>query len=108
MHRITTNPLSLGKLPKIDTYPCLSFFYSSFVSLPSFRSIYRYLQGLLGYLTSFYRRGRPLVDVDKILKEADAEFEKFWLAEGTFLWSRYEDRERQLQTIANGDSEASI
>jgi splicing factor 3A subunit 3 len=37
-----------------------------------------YLRGLLTYLLDFYRRTQPLVDLDDVIEEANAQFEKDW------------------------------
>ncbi|OQS07777.1 splicing factor 3A, partial [Thraustotheca clavata] len=46
-----------------------------------------YLRGLLDYLTDFYRRTQPLVDLDDVLNEAQAKFEKDWALNRVKGWS---------------------
>lgn len=47
-----------------------------------------YLKGLKEYLLDFYRRTQPLVDLDDVVAETEAKFEKQWAMNDVKGWDR--------------------
>jgi len=57
--------------------------FSEFSKIPQHKKLgdtqyQKYCEDLLNYLFSFYRRTQPLVDLDDVVNEAQAKFEKDW------------------------------
>jgi hypothetical protein len=72
---------------------------------------YSYLQLVLEYLITWYRRAKPLTNVDGLLKEAEEDLEKSW-ADGNWTWARAEreekDKEHEKLKSENSASASSV
>lgn len=55
-----------------------------------------YLQLVLEYLITWYRRAKPLTNVDGLLKEAEEDLEKSW-ADGNWTWAKAEREEKDKE-----------
>jgi splicing factor 3A subunit 3 len=58
----------------------------------------RYLQELKGYLLDFYRKTQPLVDLDDVIAETQAKFDKNWALNEVLGW----DTRTTTQSNENG------
>jgi len=65
-------------------------------------SNYSYLGMLLDYLLVWYRRAKPLTNVDGLIKDAEEQFEKYW-AEGNWNWERIESEEKARESTKGLD-----
>ncbi|KAF8897746.1 hypothetical protein BD779DRAFT_1432102 [Infundibulicybe gibba] len=63
-----------------------------------------YITNLHGYLLSFAKRTRPLVDIDSQQKEADEEFNQKWEAQEISGWDEIASKSK----ATNGDAELGI
>lgn len=94
-----------------DTTPHVNYFtylacVSDFTAIPALEKtrsteFQQYLQDLKSYLLDFYRRTQPLVDLDDVIAETSAKFDKEWALNQVSGWDSH------TSSAANGESGAS-
>ncbi|RLN97796.1 hypothetical protein BBJ28_00013664 [Nothophytophthora sp. Chile5] len=80
--------------------------FSDFSAIPAAQktksaAYQQYLKELKGYLLDFYRRTQPLVDLDDVIGEASAKFEKQWALHEVAGW------DSSAVTAAESDNSSS-
>jgi hypothetical protein len=100
-HHVSFLNLKQNKGNQIDYITYLRTFYKFNDELDvKDRAYQMYIEGLLSYLISFFKRAQPLFDLERVLKEAEEEFNQRW-AEGLFRWSDQENFEKKKKWRLN-------